>query len=172
MLETERLLLRKFTLDDLDTLLALRADPDVTKYIGGERAMDRDWNLQRLNFHINSYDENGYGMLAMIWKETGEMIGWCGLAPLEDSGEIEVGYGMSKPWWGRGIAFEAARASLKWGFETAGLERIVAVADPENNNSWGIMKKLGMTYEGIRHHYGNDLVFYAVSKQDFLANNK
>lgn len=168
MIETERLLLREFTLDDLNELAAIRSDPDVARFIGGEKAMDRDWNKSRLDFYISSYKGPGFGMMAMYLKGTDEMIGWCGLQPLEDSGEIEVGYGMAKKYWGQGIAYEAALVCMRDGFEK-GLERIVAVASPENNNSWGIMEKLGMTYEGNKFHYGMDLVFYAISRDEFLA---
>lgn len=170
MIETERLLLRKFTFDDLDKLVEVRSDPEVARYIGGEKIMDRERNARGLEYYIRSFEELGYGMMAMHWKETGEMIGWCGFQPLEDSGEIEVSYGMAREFWGKGIAYEAALACMQNGFEK-GLERIVAVASPENNNSWGIMKKLGMTYEGNRFHYGHDLVFYAISKEEFLAKN-
>jgi [ribosomal protein S5]-alanine N-acetyltransferase len=168
MIETERLTLREFTDADLDKLVELRSDPLVSQYIGGEKAMDREWNRSRLAFHIACYKDPGYGMMAMHWKETGDMIGWCGLQPLEESGHIEIGYGMSQPFWGKGIAYEASLACLREGFEK-GLERIVAVASPENNNSWGTMIKLGMKREPDAFHYGHMLVFYAISKEDFFA---
>ncbi len=108
-------------------------------------------------------------MSAVIWKATGKMIGWSGLSPLEDTDEIEVGYGMMKEFWRRGIGFECARAWLEYGFETAGLERIVAVAHPENTGSWHIMKKLGMKFEKTETHYGMECRFYAISKNEFLT---
>lgn len=110
-------------------------------------------------------------MSAMIWKETGKMIGWSGLQPLDGTDEIEVGYGMAREFWGKGIGFEAAKAWLEFGFEKANLKRIVAVAYPENTGSRRIMEKCGMKYEKTEPHYGADCVFYAISKDDFLKKN-
>lgn len=171
-IETERLILRELTMADLDRIHEMRSDPDVAKYIGADKVKDRSWNEKRLKFHIDCYAKHGFGMWGIIWKETGEMIGWAGLQPLEDSGYIEVGYGMVKEYWGKGIGYEAGFASLKYGFEVAGLEQIVAVADPANNNSWGIMKKLRMTQGENQVHYGLDLVFYSITRKEFLELNK
>ena len=83
MLETERLLIRKFTPDDLDELIRLRSDDEVIKYLGGRNLQNPQAIEKRLKFYIDCYQKFGYGMCAMIWKETGEMIGWSGLQPLE-----------------------------------------------------------------------------------------
>ena len=91
-------------------------------------------------------------MCAMIWKETGEMFGWSGIQPLDKTDEIEVGYGMIKEFWGKGIGFECAQAWLDFGFKEKYLERIVAVASPENTGSWRIMEKCGMKREKIEFH--------------------
>jgi ribosomal-protein-alanine N-acetyltransferase len=89
------------------------------------------------------------------------------LQPLEDSGETEVGYGFDKPFWGQGYATEAAAAWLRYGFETAGLARIVAVAIPENTASRHVMEKLGMKYERDATHYGHECAFYAITREEF-----
>jgi len=167
MFETKRLLIRKFTLDDLDKLIELRSDEEVVKYIGGKKLQNAEAITKRLSFYIDCYERFGFGMCAMIWKETGEMFGWSCLQPLEDTGEIEVGYGMIKEFWGKGIGFECALAWLKFGFENAGLERIVAIASPENKGSWRIMEKCGMKYEKTETHYGAECVFYSISKDEF-----
>jgi ribosomal-protein-alanine N-acetyltransferase len=167
MIETERLIMRKYTLDDLPTLIEQRTVEEVARYIGGLKLQTPEFIEERLKIYLNHYETHGFGMCAMIWKETGENIGWSGLQPLENSGEIEVGYGMIKKFWQRGIGYECARAWLEYGFKTANLERIVAVANEENKGSWRIMEKCGMKYEGIKFHYGMDLVFYAISKSEF-----
>lgn len=167
MLETERLFMRKFTPEDLPELIELRSDPEVYKYLGGTRMQNPVALEKRLQFYIGCYDKYGFGHHAMHWKETGEMIGWSGLQPLEETGEIEVGYGMKKEFWRRGIGLECAKAWLEFGFEKANLKRIVAVAYPENTGSWRIMEKLGMHYEKNEEHYGVECVFYAISKEEF-----
>lgn len=172
MLETARLLMRKFTWDDLDKIIELRADDEVAWGIGGARSQTREFNEIRLQFYLDCYEKFGYGMCAMIWKETGELIGWSGLLPIEETGETEVGYGMAKKFWRRGIGLEAARAWLDYGFNTVGLEKIVAFALPENTGSWRIMEKLGMRYEKTEMRHGEECVFYQISRREFLSGNQ
>jgi ribosomal-protein-alanine N-acetyltransferase len=167
MLETERLFMRKFTPDDLPKLVELRTDPEVYKYLGGTQMQNPAALRTRLGFYIGCYDKYGFGHHAMHWKETGEMIGWSGLQPLEDSGRVEVGYGMKKEFWRRGIGFECAKAWLEFGFGKANLTRIVAVAQPENVGSWRIMEKLGMRYEKNEIHYGLECKVYSIGKKEF-----
>ena len=171
MLETERLLLRKFTPDDLPRLVEIRSAPEVYQYLGGLKLQNPQAIEKRLKDYIESYDRYGFGACAMIWKETGEMFGWSGLMMLEDYNEIEVGYGMSKEFWRRGIGLECARAWLEFGFEKKNLERIVALAEPENTGSWRIMEKLGMRYEKTVEHFGLNCKFYAISKDEFSGKN-
>jgi [ribosomal protein S5]-alanine N-acetyltransferase len=168
MLETERLILRKFVPEDLEKLIELRSDDEVIRYIGGRRLQNPEAIEKRLRFYINCYAKYNFGMCAMIWKPSGEMIGWSGLQLLEETCETEVGYGMIKEFWGRGIGYEAARAWLHYGFGIAGLDRIVAVAAPENTGSWRIMEKCGMRREKTDLHYGMECVFYGITKAEFL----
>jgi ribosomal-protein-alanine N-acetyltransferase len=167
MLETERLLLRKFTPEDLDKLIELRSDDEVIKYLGGRTLQNPEAIEKRLRFYIDCYAKFNFGMCALIWKESSEMFGWSGLQPLDGTTEIEVGYGMIKKFWGMGIGYECALAWLDYGFNTVGLERIVAVAAPENTGSWRIMEKCGMRYEKTEKHYGMQCVFYSISKSEY-----
>jgi ribosomal-protein-alanine N-acetyltransferase len=170
MLETERLLFRKATWDDLDAIIEMRSDEDFVRYLGGKKLQTPEFIKKRLGFYIECYEKFGFGFCAMIYKPDNRFIGMSGLQPLEDTGEIEVGYNMMKEYWGRGIGTEAARAWLEYGFNSVGLERIVAVAQPENTGSWRIMKKLGMKYEKTETHYGIECVFYAISREEFERN--
>ena len=168
MVESERLLFRKFTVDDLPALIQQRSDPDVSKFLGGSKLQNPEALAKRIRFYISCYESHGFGMCGMIWKPTGEMIGSAGLQPLDGTEEIEVGYSMVKEFWGRGIGTEAARAWLDHGFREHGLERIVAVAHTENIASRHIMEKLGMHYEKTEFHYDAECAFYAISKEEFL----
>lgn len=169
MVETERLIFREFIDDDLPMLIEQRSDPEVNKYLGGTKLQNPDALAKRIKFYISCYASHGFGSCAMIWKQTGEMIGSAGIQPLDGTEEIEVGYSMIKEYWGKGIGTEAARGWLEFGFKTAGLDRIVAVANIDNRASQHIMEKLGMHYEKTEFHYGADCAFYAVSKEKFLA---
>ena len=167
MLETKRLLMHKITRDDLPWLIEMRGDPDVYKYLGGWERQNPEALAMRMQDYLDCHEKLGFGICKMQLKETGEMIGTSGLQPLEETGEIEVGYNLSKQFWRQGFGEECARAWLQYGFEVAGLERIVAVALPENTGSWRIMEKCGMKYEGKQIHYGNSVVMYAISKDEF-----
>ena len=168
MIESERLIFRPFTIDDLPTLIEQRSDPDVNKFLGGTKLQNPEALAKRIRFYMSCYESHGFGMSPMIWKATGEVIGSAGLQPLDGTDEIEVGYSMIKEYWGKGIGTEAARAWLDHGFNRAGLDRIVAVAHTENWASRHIMEKLGMVYEKSEVHYGDECAFYAISKDDFL----
>ena len=168
--ETERLKFRQFVPDDLPLLIEQRSDPDVNRYLGGVERQNPEALTRRIEFYISCYESHGFAMCPMISKETGKVIGTAGIQPLEDTGEIEVGYSLIRSEWGKGLATEAAYGWLDFGFNKAGLHRIVAVAFEENLASQRIMERLGMQYEKTEQHYGYDCVFYAISKEDFLRN--
>jgi ribosomal-protein-alanine N-acetyltransferase len=89
------------------------------------------------------------------------LIGFCGLQPLPESEEIEIGWWLARDWWGRGLATEAARVALRDGFERVGLERILAIAQPANTASIGVMQKLGMRFERMAESRGISVAMYA-----------
>ena len=167
IIETDRLLMRPPTRADLPALVALRSDEDVSRYLGGAAKARPEVLDKRLDFYIGCVASHGFAMGPLLLKEGGAMIGWGGLQPLEETGEIEVGYSFAKAHWGRGYATEMAAAWLRYGFERAGLARIVAVASPENTASRHVMEKLGMRYEKNARHYNTDCVFYSIAREDF-----
>jgi RimJ/RimL family protein N-acetyltransferase len=171
MLETDRLKIRRLTEADLPWLIDMRSAEPVHRFLGGTKMQNAEALTKRLQFYIECYAKFGFGFCAMELKDSGELIGTSGLQPLEDTGEIEVGYNLSEKYWRQGFGYECAYAWLKYGFETAGLDRIVAIAHPDNTGSWRIMEKCGMHYEKTEEHYGMECVFYAISREDFLKLN-
>lgn len=169
MFETERLIIEKITPADLPWLIELRSVPAVYRYMGGIKMQNAEALTARLPFYLECHEKYGFGFSIMTLKSTGERIGTSGLQPLEDTGEIEVGYNLAEKHWRQGYGYECASAWIKYGFETAGLERIVAVADPANTGSWRIMEKCGMKYEGTLKHYGMNCVQYAISQSEFFG---
>src|SRR5690348_9492542 len=155
--------MRQLTREDLPWLIAMRSRPEVNKYLGGTRIQNAEAITKRIEFYIECY-ERRLGQCVMIWKETGERIGCSGLQPLEDTGDIEVGYSLQPEFWRRGIGYECARGWLDHGFNKLGLERIVAIAVSENVGSWKIMEKCGMHFEGEQVHYGLPVVCYAIGR--------
>ncbi len=161
--------MRKLTSDDLPWLIEMRTPDTVNRYLGGPAMQNPESLAVRLKFYIDCYEKFGFGTCLMSLRDTGEPIGTSGLQPLEDTGEIEIGYGLAEKYWGQGFGFEAAYGWLDFGFRKCGLERIVAVAHPENTGSWRIMEKCGMDYQKTEKHYGIDCVYYAIDRDRFLS---
>jgi len=168
ILETERLIMTPITPDDLDWLVEMRTPEAVNRYLGGPAMQNRESLSKRLPFYLECHEKYGFGFSVMSLRETGERIGTSGLQPLEDTGEIEVGYNLSEKFWRQGLGYECAMAWLGYGFKTAGLDRIIAVAHPENTGSWRIMEKCGMRFRGNEQHYGFDCVVYEITREEFL----
>ncbi len=172
-LETPRLLLRPFAREDGPAHACIYAKPEVTRFLAGgpflgEVAAHR--SRAALELFITHWKEHGFGVWAVVDRETGALIGQCGLKYLPDRPEVEILYALDTPYWSRGVATEAAAAALRHGFEVTGLDRIVAVAKPEHRASHRVMEKLGMAYEGMVEVYGGiRAVLYAISREAFLS---
>lgn len=147
VLETERLTLRPLTLDDLDEMATLLGDAEALVLWGG--ALDRDGARSWIERNIARYASHGMGRCAVIWRETGEVVGDCGLIPtvVEGVDEIELGWVTRRSFWGRGIATEAGAAWRDHGLGEIGLRRIVSMISAENVASKRIAEKLGFSVE-------------------------
>jgi len=163
-IETARLRLRMFTSGDLDRLLLVFGDPEVMKYLGIEAGttLSREETKLVLQKMTEFWERHGFGRWAVINKEDNKLIGICGFRLLEDA--LELVYALAKPYWGQGYATEAARASLRFGFEELNYERIVAITRHANMGSRRVMSKLLMTYEQEVNHYGVDGVRYVATR--------
>jgi ribosomal-protein-alanine N-acetyltransferase len=167
MLETDRLILRPFNKNDVDSVFAMRSDADVMRFIREPQA-SRDEAESWINLISSRWETEKIGFYAVIEKSSNQFIGWCGLWRLKETDEIEVGYALVKDCRGKGFAVEAAGAVLTYGFEELKLEEIVAVARPENRASWRVMERLGMTYDYTGKFYERDLVHYSITKKEFF----
>jgi ribosomal-protein-alanine N-acetyltransferase len=152
---------------DLNDLLAIRSDPEVMRFIGAGQPHSMDQVRGALENVISVWRQHGFGRWAIVHKADKKMIGWCGLAFLDNTDEIEIGYGIAKEYWGKGLTTEAAAASIRFGFEELKLNRIVAVAMPENIASRRIMEKIGMKFEKTGHWYEAELVYYVILRDEY-----
>jgi RimJ/RimL family protein N-acetyltransferase len=147
-LTTERLVLRPFERGDFDELVPIHADPSFWWYPlrGPMSAENTERFLDRV---IGRYASDGFGVEAVVDRESGRLIGWAGLAVPHFLPQIlpavEVGWRLATPFRGRGLATEAGAAALEFGFGPAGLERIVSIYEPENVSSGRVMERLGFT---------------------------
>lgn len=169
-IETARLWLRPYTLDDLDELAVILSNPEVMKHsprgpIAKEKA--KAVTQEILESFINHWQQHSFGVWAVVEKATHKLLGHCGLNFLLNSSEVEVLYRLEQTYWNQGIATEATKASLRYGFESAKLEHIVAITVPEHKASQRVMEKVGLRYEKNAHFYNLDVVYYAISRQQW-----
>ena len=147
-LETDRLVLRRFTSADADNLVSLDADPDVMRFVTGgiptSRAEIQNEVLPAFLAYYQRYE--GYGFWAAIERATGEFLGWFHFRPRQDSppGQVELGYRLRKSAWGNGYATEGSRALIRKGFTEHGVQRVVAGAMAVNLASRRVMEKAGL----------------------------
>lgn len=148
VLETPRLILRSFTLDDVDAMYQLMTVPDVIRYVGNKPAQSKQDVLEYMQQHpLRDYQVYGYGRFACVCKETGQVIGFSGIKFLEEISETELGYRFLPEVWGKGLATEAGKAVIQFA-QGLGLRRLVAVIHPQNEGSKQVASRLGFTLEG------------------------
>jgi RimJ/RimL family protein N-acetyltransferase len=149
-LETDRLVLRRFTRDDLDDLVALDADPLVMRYVTGGRPTPRaELEEDVLPAFLAYYERGpGLGFWAAIEKSSGRFLGWFHFRPDVDApaGEVELGYRLIRSAWGRGYATEGSKALIDKGFAELGVQRVVASSMFANVASWRVMEKAGLRF--------------------------
>jgi ribosomal-protein-alanine N-acetyltransferase len=149
-LETERLALRRFTLDDLDTLARLNADARITQYLGGVK--DRAQTETLLRTRILDYYEHhpGLGIWATIERASGDVAGFHVLNHIQGETDLQVGYALFTEHWGKGYATEMAIALLRHGYATLGLSQVNAITDLGNVASQRVLLKAGLERKGER----------------------
>jgi [ribosomal protein S5]-alanine N-acetyltransferase len=165
LLETDRLIVRPYTLDDAEAAFAFFGDPEVTRYLGytGEPHPDLETTRQRLTAHAAAHSSpRGLDNWAVIEKSTGMLIGGGGLAELDESVDVEVFYHLRVDRWGNGYATELTRALIAYAFETLELPRVVGLAYTANTASQRVMMKAGMTHLGLRHAFGHDMEYFEI----------
>jgi len=182
-IETDRLVLRDFTMDDVEALAACRADARYWRHY--DRVDDIEVNARE---HVELFvrwqheQPRTHFQLAITWKEDGALIGDCGLRrrpQLSFGGatdlEADIGYELDPRYWGLGLATEAMRALVAHGFETMALHRVWAFCLAANEPSWRLMERLGMRREGVlkqnvrlRGHWVDTYV-YAVLEDEWKS---
>ena len=165
ILETPRLLLRTWTLDDAEAAFAFYGDPEVMRFLGGVTHRDVAETRGVLAGRAMAHQAlHGFSLWATVERATGRLVGACGLKFLEGGMNIEVGYHFARAVWGRGYATEAAAASVGYGFERLCLRRILGVVDPANHASQRVLEKVGLTYQGTGRYYNTDAKVYSADR--------
>ncbi len=170
-LETPRVQLLPWEAGDADAFLRLTQDSRVMRYISNGQLWSDLQTHEFVERQRAGFAARGFCLWKLVHKESGELGGMCGLQPLVNTPDIEIGWWLAPELWGHGIATEAARCALAFGFDQARLPRIVAIALPENRASVRVMEKLGMTFEGMMNHKGYEVARYAISRAEFDSAN-
>lgn len=174
-LETERLVLRRFRVEDAQAMFDNWAgDPQVTTYLSWPTHLSPDDSAAILSDWVEAYERDSQYLWAITLRSLGDVpIGSISAVRLDERTETaEIGYCIGRRWWRQGITSEALAALISFFFDEVGLNRVEARHDPRNENSGRVMMKCGMRYEGLkreadRHNKGiADAALYAILKRD------
>jgi RimJ/RimL family protein N-acetyltransferase len=158
---TARLRLRALREEDLENLYLLYNDPRVANFVGAHTRAEVE---SELDFDIAHQAEQGWSMWAVEHRRSGSFLGVCGLRPLEMRGpEVELGYDLRPEAWGRGLATEAARATVGLALGALAIDRVVAVVKPSHTASRRVLETAGLVHTGAREAYDEHLLFYEIT---------
>lgn len=162
ILTTARLTLRLFTMNDIEALFAITNELDIFQYFPTKTAWDMEKVERSIRYQTKHWETHGYGQMAATLKDSGQLMGWCGLEFLPDTNETEIGYLLSGKFWGKGYATEAAIASVQFGINQLGMKEIVGLTDPKNVASQRVLEKCGMTFTRRQVYFGMEMFRYAI----------
>ena len=163
ILETERLVLRRFSTGDAKFILGLLNEPSFLHNIGDKGVRTLEDAVRYLQTGpIASYDRFGFGVYLVELKETGEAVGLCGLIKRDELPDVDVGFAFPPAFWSKGYAFEAASAVVAYGKNALGIRRIIAITHPDNSGSIRVLQKLGLKFDRLIDSFddGSDLSLF------------
>ena len=170
IIETDRLILRKFRLTDCEDVFEFGSDEEIQRYTGDELIPSVDAARKRIQDGLFvDYQKYGYGRLACIYKPDEKLIGFAGLKYLPELDETDIGFRFLQRYWGRGIATEASKELIKYGFEELGLNRIIGIAMEENIASQKVLTKIGLRQYKIGEYDGDggEHRWYKIDAKDY-----
>ena len=173
ILETERLWLRALSPDDASALFSMKKDPESVRYTGGDCLTSVEEARQEICKRVlPDYARHGFGRWAVILKtepiqnlagDSGLLVGVAGLKRLDELGEVDIGYRLLPEYWGRGLATEAARAAIDYGFRVLKLPRIIGLVDAPHAASIRVLEKCGLVFEKVVEYRGQEVLQYAIT---------
>jgi ribosomal-protein-alanine N-acetyltransferase len=151
VLETARLRVRRIDIEDLEVMLGLYSDPEVVRWVGNGEPFDRSLCEKWIGITRADYAKLGYGMFALVERQSGDVIGFAGLVHLYSQADVELKYALRRDRWGQGFATEAASALLMYGANQFGLSYVIATTAPENEASHRVLLRAGMQRGDLLH---------------------
>jgi ribosomal-protein-alanine N-acetyltransferase len=163
ILETNRLYLRRMTIEDAENIYLLNLDPEVIQYTGDD-AFESIESAQQFLLNYDHYSKYDFGRWAVIEKNSDAFLGWCGLKYTPETDEYDIGFRFNKKYWNQGYATEAAQACIVLGFEKYKMSRIIGRARKDNTGSIKVLEKIGLSYFEAYDFDGNEGVLYQILK--------
>jgi [ribosomal protein S5]-alanine N-acetyltransferase len=159
VLQTDRLTLRRFTLDDAEFIFRLVNDPSWLRFIGDKNVRNlEDARRYLREGPLDMYERYGFGLYRVEENESGTAAGMCGLIKRDTLPDADVGYAFLPQFRGKGYAYEAAAGVLEYGHRAFGLRRILAIVSPDNASSIRVLEKAGMKFENLAEFRQGDPV--------------
>ena len=167
ILETDRLRFATWKTDDWREFKKLATDPLVVRYLGTGDPWPDERVKEFVNRQCENWEKSGICLWKLLPKDSDTLIGICGLQHLAGGLEVEIGWWLAPACWGEGLASEAARQALAYGFEVNRLDRIVAIAQAVNLDSLRVMDKIGMRFEREAMHKGVRVLLYTITRDAY-----
>ncbi|SNR34922.1 GNAT family N-acetyltransferase [Lutibacter flavus] len=171
IIETERLILREFNINDYKDVYEFGSNIEVQKYTGNQIIESLNSAKELIeNVFYSDYKKYGYGRWAVIYKPENKIIGFAGLKYLPEFKETDIGFRILPEYWRKGLTTEASREIIKYGFEKFGLSKIIGITFPENIGSYKVLQKIGMKFYKIDEYNGDgkEYNWYKLEKETYI----
>lgn len=171
LLLTERLRLRAFRAGDLDDYAAMKADPEVLRYLvgAGGQPWDRGRSWRHMAFLLGAWHLGANGMWAVEHRETGAFLGVTGFVEAAGWPGLELAWALARRFWGNGYATEGARAALGYAFTRLVKDRVISLIHPDNRASIRVAERIGEKLHGPIDHLGQKMLCYGIDRESFAS---
>ncbi len=166
-IKTNRLHLRHFRIEDLDTYSEIMGDQRIARWFPKGDSYTREESEKSLNNILSHWMKHGYGLWAITKKDDDSLLGRCGLNYIPNTLEVEIDFIIATNYWNNGYATEASKAALFYGFKILKLDKIIALSKPENTASRKVIEKVGMRYKKNAVYWNILCAKYEILKTEY-----
>lgn len=171
-LATPRMILRGFSSDDVEPLHEILSEPGVLRYFPSSDPPPVERVEKLIENHKSHWTKLGFGWWAVMDRIENELLGWCGLGLLEDSGETEIKYLFKRSAWGQGMATESATACVDYAFQEVELDTIIGLTHPDNIASQRVLEKSGLLFSNQAEYFGMTCYRFVMSRDQYYSGRR
>lgn len=164
---TGRLCLKPFTIDETDEIHRLWIDPDVRRYLWDDQVISHKQATEAVAESVRLYEQDGLGLWSVRLPDDESLAGFCGYWFFHDPPELQLLYSLAPTHWNKGLATEAARAMIRYGFEEKSFASVIASADAPNLASLQVLEKIGLRFEKRSDKNGLATVYYRLRRSEW-----